>query len=245
MAIEGETALIGTANELAVALDALNGRQDRTVLEQLRPHLAEIIGGPPNLANVMRTLRSEDQLFLLDAIGANLVNALHEARHLRDLLAMLSIPQVKQRLIETLGGEGLRAIILTARELANVLEWVYGDAGRRVLDLLGEDHLRRIIRHGEDLGLVLNGLDESAQTALIEKIGWTRVIELVTNGRDLALLLRALPAAISASLLDHYSRKKLIALIGNELDWEYLFDRIEPSETDRLLEKLGVNERAP
>ena len=70
VAIEGETALIGTASELAVALDVLNGRQDRAVLEQLHPHPAEIIGGPLNLANVMRTLKSGDQLFLLDAIQA-------------------------------------------------------------------------------------------------------------------------------------------------------------------------------
>jgi hypothetical protein len=44
--IDGETASIGTANELAVALDVLQGQYDRAVLEQLGPALAYITGGP-------------------------------------------------------------------------------------------------------------------------------------------------------------------------------------------------------
>ncbi len=40
--IDGETASIGTANELAVALDVLRGQYDRAVLEQLGPVRMEL-----------------------------------------------------------------------------------------------------------------------------------------------------------------------------------------------------------
>ena len=237
--IDGEPAQIGTANELAIALDVLHGREDRAVLEQLRAHLAEIVGGPVGFTNVMRSLEPENQLYLIDAIGDQLAQVLQQARYLRDLLATLAVSEVEQRLIETLGGVGLRAIIITARDLAQALEWIYGRSDQRVLDLIGADYVRAIIRNGEDLGLVLNALESAGQAALIEKIGWARVIELAQNGRDLALLLRALPSSQSAALLDHFSREQLIALIGNKIDWMYLYDRLEPAEVTSVLNKIG------
>lgn len=239
--VDGETTQIGTANELAIALDVLQGHADRTVLEQLAPHLAEILGGPAGFTNVMRTLETENQLFLIDAIGDRLAGVLMHSRFLRDLLATLAEPSVEERLIETLGTGGLRALIVTPAELAQVLEWVYGQNDGKVIDLLGASYLRRIIRTGTEIGLVLNGLDEKGQASLIEKIGWTRVVELVNSSRDLAFLMRALPASLSLSLLDYYSREQLIDLIGNKLDWAHLYDRLDPAEAAHLLNKLGVN----
>ena len=238
--IDGETTHIGTANELSIALDVLNGQSDRAILEQLRLHLAEIVGGPIGFTNVMRSLSPDDQLFLIDAIGGKLADVLQHARYLRDLLATLAEANVEEKIIETLGTNGLRALIITPKELARVLEWIYGENDRRLIDLLGADYLRRIIRTGDELGIVLNGLDESGQADLIDKIGWARVVALVSDGRDLAYLMRALPASLSASLIDHYSREQLVDLIGNKIDWAYLYDRLEPAEAKNLLNKLGV-----
>jgi len=238
--IDGETTQIGTANELSIALDVLNGQSDRAILEQLRPHLAEIVGGATGFTNAMRSLETENQLFLIDAIGNQLANVIQQARYLRDLLAALAEEQVEQRLIETLGTDGLRALIITPTELGEVLEWIYGSSDQRVIDLLGADYLRRMIRNGVDLGLVLNGLEESGQANLVEKIEWARVAQLVSNGRDLAFLMRALPASLSASLIDQFTREQLIDLIGNKLDWAYLYERLEPSEVKNLFDKIGA-----
>ena len=242
--IDGETTHIGTASELAIALDVLNGQCDRLVLEQLRPHLAEIVGGPLGFTNVMRALETENQIFLIDAIGGKLADVLQQSRYLRDLLATLAEHRVEQKLIDTLGAEGLRAIIITPQELARVLEWIYGANDQHLMDLLGADYLRRIIRNGDELARVLNGLDESGQANLIDKIGWARVVELVDNGHDLAYLMRALPASLGVQLFDHYSREQLVDLIGNKIDWAYLYDRLEPAEVKTLLDKLGEKPNA-
>ena len=60
--IDGETAAIGSASELAVALDVLKGQRDREILTQLRPHLAEIIANPTGLMLVLKSLSPVDQL---------------------------------------------------------------------------------------------------------------------------------------------------------------------------------------
>jgi hypothetical protein len=242
--IDGDAAQIGTANELAIALDVLNGQHDRAVLEQLRPHLADIIGGPLGFANVMKSLEPANQIYLIDAIGARLTDILQEPRFLRDLLATMAVVEVEQRLLNTLGTPGLRALIVTAAELGQVLEWVYGQCDRQLIDLLGAIYLREIIRSGYELSLVLTSLDEAGQLDLIEKIGWQRVVDVVDDERDLTFLMRALPASLSKQLLEHFSREQLINLIGNKHDWAYLYDRLEPAEAENLLTKLGAKQNA-
>ncbi len=242
--IEGETSYIGTANELAVALDVLQGRHDRAVLEQLAPHLAEIIGGPAGLLIVFKSLSSDDQLYLLGAVDGKLTSLLQEARHMRDLFAALSVTAVEQCVLETLGTNGLRTLIMTANQLAQVLEWLYGECDKQLIDLLGSDYVRRIIRNGYELSLVLNSLDEMGQQELAEKLGWERVVELVSDGRALAYLMRTLPPSLSARLTEQYTREQLVDLIGNQRDWSYLYDRLEPAEADQIVNKLGVAHHA-
>ncbi len=242
--IDGDTAQIGTANELVIALDVLHGQRDRAVLEQIRPHLADIIGGPAGFANVMRSLEPADQIYLIDALGARLADILQEPRFLRDLFATMAVVEVEQRLLNVLGTSGLRALIVTAAELGQVLEWIYGQCDRQLIDLLGAIYLRDIIRSGSELGLVLTSLDEAGQLDLIEKLGWQRAVEMIDDGRDLALLLRALPASLSQQLLEHFSREQLVDLIGNKHDWAYLYDRLEPAEAENLLTKLGAKQNA-
>jgi hypothetical protein len=238
--IDGATTHIGTANELAVALDVLHGQHDRAVLEQLRPHLAGIIATPAGFMLVVRSLAPPEQVFLFDALGGRLAGVLKEARTLRDLLATLADVEVEQHLLNSLGTAGLRRLILTAEELGEILEWVYGQCDRQLFDLLGADTIRRLVHNCYELALVLNGLDRALQSVLIEEIGWERVVDLVTDGRDLAYLMRALPPAASARLLDHFSRTQLVALINNATDWTYLWQRLEPAEAEVLLQKLEV-----
>ena len=212
---DGETAQIGTAGELAIALDVLQGNHDREVLEQLRPHLADIVAGPQGLFAVLRSLSRDDQIFLLDAIGPRLADVVQEPRYLRDIFATMAHAEVEEKLLNTLGSAGLQQLILTAEELAEVMEWLYGQCDQLALDLLGPDYLRGLFHDGDELALVLRALDNARQKYLLDVIGWERVAALVDEGRDLAQPLRALPPDASQRLLSHYSRDRLVQLIGN------------------------------
>jgi hypothetical protein len=236
--IDGATVQIGTANELAIALDVLQGQHDRAALTQLRPHLAKIIANANGFMTIMRSLAADDQLYLIQALGPDLAGIMQDAVHLRDQLATMAEQKVEEALITTLGGEGLRALILTGDELAEVLEWVYGECDALVLDLIGEDAVQRLVRHASDLSAILHNLDFSLQARLLEQLGWPFVTDLVRDGRDLAYLLRALPPASSKQLLRHFDARQLRALIGNARDWAYLYQRLEPAEADYLMSIL-------
>ncbi len=238
--IDGETVRIGTANELAIALDVLQGQHDRETLAQLRPHLAKIVAHARGLMTVTRALATDDQIYLIEAIGPGLVQVMQDAAHLRDLLATIADMRVEEALLRALGATGLRCLIVSAQELAEVLEWVYGQCDSLVLELLGLDAVRRLCRHASDLSAVLRSLDHARQVELVEQLGWTFVADLVRDGRDLAYLLRALLPAGSERLLRRYTRPQLTALIGNARDWTYLCQRLEPAEVDFLFGLLGV-----
>ena len=239
--IDGETVSIGTANELAVALDVLQGQHDRAVLEQLGPALADITGGPLGFARLLQSLAPEDQLYLVDALGPRLAGIIQEARYLRDIFAALAVVEVELKILDTLGGDGLRALIPTAHGLADVLGWLYGQCDREALELLGTPYLKRLIRSSSDLGAVLGALNAEGQRDLLDRLGWAHTSGLPRDGVDLARLMRVLPPDLSARLLDELTREELIALIGNRQDRQYLWERLEPEEGRLLAEKLGVD----
>jgi hypothetical protein len=240
--IDRETVRIGTAAELSVALDVLQGQHDRAVLTQLQPYLAKIIPTANLLLAVMKSLSPDDQAFLVQSLGADLAGILEDAPHLRDLLATLAEDRVETTILNTVGTDGLRSLILTAEELAEVLEWVYGQTDRLTLDLLGLEYIRDLCRDAADLSAILRSLDPKLQSSLIDQLGWEFCLGLVRDGRDLAYLLRALPAEVSERLLKHYDQARLAGLIGNSRDWTYLYQRLEPAEADFITNQLGLKQ---
>jgi hypothetical protein len=238
--IDQETVQIGSAAELAVALDVLQGQYDRVVLTQLQPNLTRIILQANHLLTVMKSLSADDQIFLIQSLQENLAEIMQDAAHLRDLLATLAEEKVETALLQSLGSEGLRSLILNAEELAEVLEWVYGQTDELALELLGLDTIRNLSREATDLSAILRSLDPGLQARLVDQLGWEFCLGLVRDGRDLAYLLRALPAAVSERLLKHYEPEKLARLIGNSRDWKYLYQRLEPEEADFITHFLGL-----
>ncbi len=241
LTIDGETVEIGTANELAVALDVLQGQHDRAALEQLRPALADITAGPLGFARLLQSLSADDQIYLIDAIGPRLAEIIQESRRLRDIFAALAVTEVEQKILGTLGGDGLRALVKTAGELSEVLGWLYGQADRQAVELLGTPYLKRLIRTGTDLSVVLEALDARGQRDLLERLGWECTGGLVRSGVELAKVMRVLPAELSGCLIAEMSRDDLVAIIGNPHDWQYLWERLEPEECRMIAEKLGVD----
>jgi hypothetical protein len=241
ISIEGETTLIGTANELAIALDVLQGQHDHEALAQLRPYLAEIIAHASGLFSVIRSLAVDEQIFLIQALGADLEHVMQNARHLSELLATMSDQKVEGVLLTTLGSNGLSSLISTGKELAEVLEWVYGEQDELVLELLGGDTMRRLCRNAADLSAVLHALDFDLQIRFLGHLGWPYVLNLVDDGRDLAHLLRALPPVNSEQLLRHFSGKRLKELIGHTGEWAYLYQRLEPAEAALILGMLDLS----
>jgi hypothetical protein len=246
--IDGESTDIGAAAELVAALDVLQGHHDRLVLEQLRPHLAAILAGPQGFLATLRVLSAEDQTYLIDALGPALPAIVKDARALRDILASLAEPAVEERLLNTLGAGGLNALIGSAEELAEVLEWIYGDCDRLALDLLGDDALRRLCLGGYELSLVLHALDEDRQQELLTMLGWQFVLSLVQDRRDLAYLVRALPAEMSQRLLSHLADDRLRSLVRDDRDRRYLAPYLEDGEAayldQRLASRPGVHHHA-
>lgn len=242
--IDGETVTIGTANELSAAMDVLQGQHDRQVLEQLRPHLVEIIAGPSGLISILKSLSEGDQLFLIDAIGADFARLVQHPRRLSDLLAMMSSEVVENKILETLGHTGLNQLIVRPEDLGETLEWLYGHSDKRVLELLGVNALRNIIRSGNGLAIVLDALELDAQRELLNTLGKEHVLGLISNGIELARLLRSMPAELGVSFIEEMSKEQLIKIINNAADWEYLWKRLETAEAQAMAQKLNFTYHA-
>ncbi len=236
--IEGESATIGTAEELVVALDVLQGQHDRAVLEQLRPHLPVLVDSPLRLQNLLRVLAPEDQTFLIESLGPALLGAVAHAPALRDILAMLAEEAVQCRLLAALGRDGLRHLIETPEQLGEVLQWVYGQCDLLLLDTLGGEFLRGLLEDGYELSLALGGLEAAGQASLIELVGWEHVQGALHDERDLAAVLRALPAELSRKLLEGLPCARLRQLVGDERDLRAVTPYLDADERASLRDRL-------
>lgn len=238
--IDGDTAEICTASQLAVALDVLQGQYDRTVLEQLKPVLAEIIQESQGLYDIFKVLCPEDQLFLIDALGPNLVSILKGANKLRDIFAMVADDRVEQHLINTLGSEGLQALVNTAQDLVDVLEWVYGSSDQLILELLGNGYLKTLFQSGYELSLVLHTLDRNRQKELFNLLGWKKVNSLIHDLNDLAYLSRALPSELSIALMARLAKDRVWELVRNEKGLNQLIKFLDNEEETFVRNLLEV-----
>jgi hypothetical protein len=242
--IDDETAEVSTAAELVVALDVLHGQHDRAVLEQLRPHLAEILAGPTGLFAALRALEPDDQAYLIDALGPDLARLVERPGVLRDILATLAHADVEERLLATLGADGLRTLIRTPEELSGVLEWVYGGRDGVVLDLLGHEFLTRLFQTGRELSVVLKAIDTARQEQLLDSLGWDHVAALVIDEQDLAYLMRALPAGLSKRLVDHLPPERLRNVVPDQHAWQSLSRFLEADEAAYLRERMEADTHA-
>ncbi len=244
IAIEGETTRIATAAELVVALDVLQGDHDREVLAQLQAALSQIVSTPQGLHAVLRVLSPDDKLFLIRALGAELADIVNNAGALRDILAHLAVVEVEKALLNGIGSQGLRRLIRNPEQLAEVLEWVYGECDELALELLGAEFITGLIRNGSDLGLVLKALDHQRQERLIDMLGWDHVESLCHDEMDLAQMLRSLPATLGTRLLDGFEPEQLAAVVPDQRALERIVGFLETAERERLEALLGVVNRA-
>ena len=230
---------IGTAAELALALDVLHGHHDREVLEQLGSHLPEILEGPPGLTAVLSALKPPDQIYLIQTLGPRLTDLVGNATVLSQILARMADVAVEQRLLEVIGRDGLRLLIQSPRDLAAALEWVYGQCDSTLLDLLGTDYVAGLLESGFDLSLLLRRLDPQRQRELVAHMGWERLVGLIRGRRDLGYLLRALPVDAGRLLLEHLPRERVAALITTRRHWQEVTRMLQADEIASLRERLG------
>jgi hypothetical protein len=242
--VDGERAEIGDAAELAVAVELLGPGRSGEVLAQLAPDLPAILGGPEGLLQTVRALDPADRPLLFSLLGEALPPLVRGARRLGELLALTAAPAVEEQLLRALGPAVLRSYAGNARDLAEMLQWVYGECDRLLLELLGAEHLGAVLGSAADLAHALHALDPGGQRRLLELLGPGHAARLVADARDLARVLHALPRDAARELLDGFTPEELVARIGGEREWRRLCRRLADDEAQLLFARLGVH-RAP
>jgi len=246
----GETAEIGTIDELMVALDVLNRRNDRELIEQLAPVLADIINigdriAPANLKILLKALSAQDRLYVVELLGPRLGELVGTAVELRNLIVSLADVEVESAILRAIGGNGLRRLIATCQQLWEILEWLFGESDVVLLDLLGPDYVRRLVAHGHELAEILRRVDPDRQIWTIEFLGWPVALSLLRDDVDFREVLSALCTEASAKLIDRLPNTKIVELVASELAWLELGRHLSPSKTRLLSDKLGRRQDAP
>lgn len=237
--IDGETAEIGTAAELAVMLDVLQGEHDREVLTQIAKYLPNIIRTEKELLNILRALAPDDQFFVVNTLSEHLEHIIGSSSELRDIFAMLSDDAVEEALLRQLGGTALRTLADSPAALADLLEWIYGDTDQLLLGLLGDEHLADLFGSGSELSLVLAMLSHPLQEDLIRLLGWDAIIEMIHTLDDFTALLGVLPPEFSRALIAQVPVERLRKLVRSRLAWQRLEISLKPREREYLRAKLG------
>ncbi|MEI6502220.1 MAG: hypothetical protein WCP21_14485, partial [Armatimonadota bacterium] len=187
-------------------------------------------------------LAPDDQLLLIECLGDTLPATVQRATALRDIMAMLAEEKVEEALLQTLGTKGLRGLIETPEQFAEVLQWVYGQCDALALDLLGAEFLRDLLETGQEISLALTALETSSQQKLLEALGWNHVTEALHDERDVRYLLQTLPCELSRKLLEAIPPTRLRQLVKGERDWRAVEPFLEASEQELLRSRLEASD---
>lgn len=243
--IGNECTTIETADELVAVLDVLQGQYDKEVLQQLAPNLHLIIRNSKELLKIVGLLPNEDQIFLFRILGDHLIEIIGSGSSLRDLLAHLLADEVKIRLIQSLKPEGIQKLIRNAKELAEVLEWVYGSQDRTVVNYLSIETIQKLIKGGSDLGLVLRAVEPDFQEYLLKELGHHYLVGVIHQTEDFASLLKVLPFETSKLVIDSLNDAKIKDLIRSADDLAYINRYLDQFKEDYLKHKLEGISYAP
>ncbi len=160
-----------------------------------------------------------------------------DAKGLCELLAFMSQPGTEAFLLAGIGAGHLREIIQCPSELADVLEWIYGEDDLLLMNLIGMEHIALLFRTGTEISLVLHNLDAKGQQKLLEVIGYENIPEMVHTWQDLAYIMRSLPRELSLSLLEKFTPSKLRRLFSNDCDRASISRFLENQE-EAALDKI-------
>lgn len=209
-----------------------------SVIMQLDTDLLEIIKTYRGLIACLKRLSSKNQLLFLLKVGDNLSNIIKSSEHLSQILARIPDDFNKLTLLKRLRLKWLSNFIRDARDLWNILEFIYWDAQREFLEILGVSFIKQVFLRTNEIIIILYFLENKNKDLLIDMIWLEWIYRKVKTYKDLLLMFWWLSEEKSKEFMALYKKEELLDFFLNDEEFHYFLLRLTPNKEKIFLEKL-------
>lgn len=206
------------------------------IIMEVDSDLEEIITSYKWLLKCLKYLNEKNTFLLLVKIGDILPNIITKSTQLWEILAKIPDESNKLRVLTRIRTKWLTKILKDARDLWNILEWLYSSKQREFLDLLWKETIKNIFLSTNEIIVILYYLNDENKDYLMDIIwlDWAK-IKIKTKDNFLVMF-KWLSQKKSKEFLKKFDKKEIIEFFTWEEDF-YNFMLKLPKNKERIFLK--------
>lgn len=204
------------------------------ILMELDNDLEEIITTYEWLLNCLKFLNEKNSFLLLVKLWDVLIHLIWNSSELAEIISRIPDESNKLRLLSILRVKWLTKIIFDARDLWNILEWLYGKSERDFIDLLGKDFVKQVFLSTNEIIMILHFLQDENKDYLIDLIWLEGTKNKIKTSQNFLIMIKWLTLKKARELLKKFTKQELLELFKSEKEFYDFMIRL-PENKEKLI----------
>lgn len=189
------------------------------ILMEIDSDLEYIITSYQWLLNCLKYLNEKNSFLLLVKLWDILIHLINSSEELAEIISKIPNESNKIRLLSILRVKWLTKILFDARDLWNIIEWLYGTSEREFLILLGHDFVKNIFLSTNEIIMILHYLSDENKDYLMDIIGLDGIKTKIKTTQNLLVMLKWLTLKKAKELLKKYNKNEILNLFKTEKEF--------------------------
>lgn len=206
------------------------------ILMEIDSDLEYIITSYKWLLNCLKYLNEKNSFLLLVKLWDILSKLISNSRELAEILSKIPNESNKLRLLIILRVKGLKKIIFDARDLWNILEWLYWKNQREFIDFLWKDFVKEIFFWTFEIIMILHYLNDENKDYLMDIIWLSWAKTKIKTATNFLIMFKWLTIKKSKELLSKYTKYEILDLFKTQEEFYDFMIRLPQNK-----EKLFLN----
>ncbi len=208
------------------------------ILMEVDNDLENIIKSYKWLLVCLRYLNEKNSFLLLVKIWNILINLINDSSELSELLSRIPEDSNKMRLLSILRVKWLSKVLFDARDLWNIIQWLYWNSEREFLDLLWDDFIKWLFLSTNEIIMILNYVDDVNKDYIINIIWFWWVKNKIKTTQNLLIMYSWLSMKKAQELLNKYDKTELLSFFRNNKDFHDFLLRLSQEKEELFLNYL-------
>lgn len=180
------------------------------ILMEIDSDLEYIITSYQWLLNCLKYLNEKNSFLLLVKLWDVLIKLINNSRELAEILSKIPDESNKLRFLIILRIKWLKKLLFDARDLWNILEWLYWSTQREFIDFLWNDFVKEIFFWTNEIIMILHYLNDENKDYLMNIIWLSWAKSKIKTSNNLLVMFKWLTLKKSKELLKKYTEDEIL-----------------------------------
>lgn len=210
------------------------------ILMEIDEDIEDIIVDYNWLTKCLSCLNDKNSFLLLTKIWDKLSKIITNTLELAEILSKIPSEENKIRLLKILRTNYLLKIIHDARDLWNILEWLYWDSQKQFIDIIWQENIKKIFLSTNEIIIILYYLTNENKDYLMNILWLDWVKYKIKTSRNFLDMYRWLTDKKAVEFLKKFEISDIKHLFKNQQEFYKFMLRLPKSKEKLLLKYLNL-----